>query len=216
MSEEQEIRDAVDSAKSRGTFNIISVLQDRAYPKTEIKIILDEATIYEISVIKDAMGAIDSKVGKGGATEAQRVELEELELKYEELSKKLMGSRYTVNLRGITEGKREELFREVLKKYPVQYESSTDISNILANGRSEKPSPERDALFTDYLWREQIESIVNPDGDEQSEFSYTDIKAMRNSFPLSAIMKINEAIDKLRASTALFIMETGEDFLAKP
>ena len=70
--------------------------------------------------------------------------------------------------------------------------------------------------FTDYLWKEQIEKIENPDGEEQTQFSYTDVKTMRNSFPLSAIMKINEAIDKLRASTALFVMETNEDFLAKP
>jgi len=39
---------------------------------------------------------------------------------------------------------------------------------------------------------------------------------MRESFPLNAMVKINEAIEKLRASTAVFTMETGEDFLAKP
>ena len=129
-----------------------------------------------------------------------------------------MSSQYNVYLMGISEVKREELYREAVKKYPIQYEVNNDLSSLLATnkGREEKPSPERDALFTDYLWKEQIEKIENPDGEEQTEFSYTDIKTMRNSFPLSAIMKINEAIDKLRASTALFTMETSEDFLAKP
>jgi hypothetical protein len=39
---------------------------------------------------------------------------------------------------------------------------------------------------------------------------------MRESFPLNAMVRINEAIEKLRAATAIFTIETGEDFLAKP
>jgi len=29
-------------------------------------------------------------------------------------------------------------------------------------------------------------------------------------------MKVNDAIDKMRTATAMFIIGTGEDFLAKP
>lgn len=218
MSDEQEILESVAAAKAPGTFNIVNVLQERAYPKTQVKIVLDEATIYEIAGVQEEIESIQSKVGKGGASETQRVRLEELDASYQELSAKIMSSQYTVYLMGISEGKREELYREAVKKYPIQYETNNDISSLLNsnNGRTEKPSAERDALFTDDLWKEQIEKIENPDGEEQVQFSYTDVKAMRNSFPLSAIMKINEAIDKLRASTALFVMETNEDFLAKP
>lgn len=218
MSDEQDILESVQAAKAPGTFNIVKVLQERAYPRVQVKIVLDEATIYETASVQDEIESIQSKVGKGGATETQRIRLEELDSQYQELSEKIMSSQYTVYLMGISEGKREELYREAVKKYPIQYEANNDLSSLLAanKGREEKPSPERDALFTDYLWKGQIEKIENPDGEEQTDFSYTDIKTMRNSFPLSAIMKINEAIDKLRASTALFTMETSEDFLAKP
>ena len=218
MSDEQQIVEAAQNAKAPGTFNIVSVLQERAYPQATVRVLLDESLAYEASLIKEEMDALDNKIGDKKMSQSQLAKHEDLLAKRDELNEKILASAYTVHVRGISEGKREELYREACKKYPIQYESSNNIAEILGGQaqRIEKQSPERDALFTDYLWQYHIAKIVSPDGDEQTDFSYSTIKVMRESFPLSAIMKVNEAIEKIRASTAIFMMETGEDFLAKP
>ena len=208
MSQE-EILESVEAAKAPGTFNIVQVLQERGYPKTEIDIYMDEAAMYELSTIAEELE---------GLTEKQNVQREELTTKRNETQARLLASKYCVHLMGISEGKREEFYRQAVKKYPVEYQAQSGISSLIGvdSGKTEKNSPERDALFTDYLWQGHIQKIVNPDGDEQTEFAYSTIRTMRESFPLNAIVRINEAIEKLRASTAIFTMDTGEDFLAKP
>lgn len=205
----QEIFDSVENAKAPGTFNIVQVLQERGYPKTEIDIYMDEAAMYELSTIAEELE---------GLTEKQNTQREELTTKRNETQARLLASKYVVHLMGISEGKREEFYRQAVKKYPVEYQSQSGISSLIGvdSGKTEKNSPERDALFTDYLWQGHIQKIVNPDGDEQAEFAYSTIRTMRESFPLNAMVRINEAIEKLRASTAIFTVETGEDFLAKP
>ena len=212
MSDQDDIREAVDEAKAPGTFNIIEVLTNRAYPESVVNVILDESLAYEAAMIKEEIEQMESsKKTKVSA-------FEDLLTKRDELSKKLSDSAYEIHLRGISEGQREASFAEARKKYPVEYENSKSITDMLSgqSERVEKESPQRDNLFTDYLWQKHIVKIVDPDGNEQSDFSYSTIRTMRDSFPLSATMKINEAIEKLRSSTALFVLETGEDFLAKP
>lgn len=213
MSAEEEIREAVDEAKAPGTFNIVNVLQDRGYPKTTVRIILDEQSAFDASVLEERLKELDKE------QETTDVKKEKLKLiaDIEEARKKLVENFYTVHLEGIPEGKREDLYREARKKYPVQYEDASPVQALLQNvQRAEKESPERDALFTDFLWQAHIKKIVDPQGNEQTEFAYSTIKAMREGFPISATLKINEAIEKLRTATAVFIMETSEDFLAKP
>ena len=131
---------------------------------------------------------------------------------------KISQSKYTFHIRGISEGQREKLIADATKKYPIEYEKGAELSALLGTGNDprEKPSPERDQLFTDFLWQNQIEKIVDPDGDEQTGLGYSDIRSLRDNLPLSSSAKINKCIDRIRSATALFMMETGEDFLAKP
>ena len=208
MSQE-EILESVETAKAPGTFNIVQVLQERGYPMAEIDIYMDEAAMYELSTIAEQLEEL---------TEKQKVQREELTIKRNETYATLLASKYVVHLMGISEGKREEFYRQAVKKYPVEYQSQSGISSLIGveSSKTEKNSPERDSLFTDYLWQGHIQKIVNPDGDEQTDFAYSTIRTMRESFPLNAMVRINEAIEKLRASTAIFTIETGEDFLAKP
>jgi hypothetical protein len=218
MSEENEIRESVDEAKSPGTFNILDVLKDRGYPQTTVEVYLDESAMYEISVLKEKLAELDKKSVKNSSADANATKREEIEAEIKSLSEKLDKSKYTIHLMGVSEGRREEFFRAAVKKYPVEYDNGNGISNLLGveAQRIEKPSPERDALFTDYLWQGHIKKIVNHEGDEQTEFAYSVIRNMRESFPLNAMVKINEAIEKLRLATAVFTVETDEDFLAKP
>lgn len=212
MSEQEDIRESVDAAKAPGTFNILNVLKGRGYPKSTVSIILNEELAYEASLLKSKLDDIEKS--KSPKAKADR---EDLIAKIEEMREELSASAYTVHLEGVTEGKREELYRDARKKYPVEYEENTSVQSLVSGvTRTEKESPERDALFTDLLWQAHIKKIVDPEGNEQTEFPYATIREMRNSFPVSAIVKINDAIESLRTATAVFIMETGEDFLAKP
>ncbi len=213
MSDEEKIREAVDEAKAPNKFNIVDVLNNRAYPEDVVSVVLDEALAYEAAMIKDRIEELSAELSNNKDSE-----LEDLISKRDELSKKLSESSYKIHIKGISEGQREESYNEARKKYPVEYENSNNISDLLSSNspKAEKESPQRDTLFTDYLWQKHIVKIVNPDGDEQEKLAFNTVRAMRDSFPLSATMKINEAIEKLRTSTAIFMMETGEDFLAKP
>ncbi len=215
MSHEQDIRDMVDEAKTPGTFSIIKVLQERGYPEAQISVHIDEAAAYEASVVKEKLAELDEAIGKRKPTESESKEQESLVQKQEELMGKLESSRFVFHVRGISEGKRESLINESNKKYPIEFETMPDLSTGKID-RVEKQSPERDNLFTDFLWQNSIVKIVDPEGNEHSSPSYSDIREMRSSLPLSAMSKVNEGIDKLRVSTTLFMYETGEDFLAKP
>ncbi len=213
-----DILESAEAAKAPGTFNIIDVLQNRGYPETSIKIVIDESLAYEAAMLKEQIDKMNPKSSSAKMGQKQIEEQASLIDQLDEMREKIEKSSYTVHMMGISEGKREEIFRDARKKYPIEYDNSANIQDILGgqNKKIEKESPERDALFTDYLWLAHIKKIVNPDGDEQSDFTYNAVRAMRESFPLSAMLKVNEAMEKLRASTALFLMGTGEDFLAKP
>jgi hypothetical protein len=122
---------------------------------------------------------------------------------------------FTFHLVGISEGKREEIFNKSKKKYPIEYDKNQDILRGETKV-TEKESPERDSLFTDYLWLEHIESITDEEGNVQEGLRYDDVRTMRTSLPLAAIASINQGVEKLRVSTAIFLTNTAEDFLAKP
>tara|TARA_R110000772_G_C13085901_1_gene418008 strand:- start:1 stop:639 length:639 start_codon:yes stop_codon:yes gene_type:complete len=212
LSNEEEIREAVDKAKAPNKFNIVDVLNNRSYPESVVNIIMDESLTHKAAMIKEQIEKIEA------AKQTKLSSFEDLVAKRDEIFAELTKCSYAIHVCGISEGQREASYAEARKKYPVEYESANDITALLGNQseRKEKESPQRDALFTDYLWQKHIVKIVNPDGEEQLDFSYATIRTMRDSLPLSATMKINEAIDKLRSASALFVLETGEDFLAKP
>ena len=217
-SDVSAIRESVDEVKNPKTFNIINVLAERSYPQTSVSISLNEAKAYEAALVKQEIDD-QSSGAKAKSTNPERIKkLEELNEKLESLTAEMMKHLYTFYIKGISEGKREQILKEAKKKYPIEYEKTNDISSLLGNAqeRTEKPSPERDNLFTDFLWKEHIEKIEDPDGNIQTNLSYSDIRELRNSLPLSSLAQINTAIEKIRTATAVFMMETGEDFLAKP
>ena len=214
MSDIEEIREAVDEAKKPGTFKIVDVLKERSYPKMEIVVSVDEDSAYRASEVKNKIDALDVKwAGKQKPEDIQKAEEKLLE-EHEELMESIRSTSFTFHLEGISEGKRTELFNKCVKKYPIEYEREMDVTTGKME-KVEKTSTERDALFTDFLWEACIRKIVNADGDEQDGVSYTDVRAMRDQMPLSAIARINESIEKLRVATAVFMMEVDEDFLAK-
>ena len=214
MSDEQDILDSVEKAKTPGTFKILDVIQGRGYPEQVVRIYLDEATAYQAALVREELEELDGKPNSS-INEKKRADLIE---KQEELIEELQKSMFTFHLRGISEAKREEIYNQAKKKYPIEYEKPSDLIALTGQKqeRVEKESPERDTLFTELLWAESIQKIVSPEGDEQEGMTYSEVKQMRGLLPLASSAALNSAIEKLRVSSAIFMSQVNEDFLAKP
>ena len=214
---EKDIVEIVEEAQAPGKFSIVNALRDKAFPVDTVDIFIDEDVAFAAAEVEEQIkklgermdGVVDVKV------------LEQLNKRHEDLTKSLdkiikdMGStRYVFHLQGISEGKREDLFEKALEKYPMQHE--VDRNPLTGEvDRREKENPKRDRLFTNLLWQAHITKIVAPDGSEQEGISLEETMELRRSLPLASISRITEAIEKMRTSTALFMMTTDEDFLAK-
>jgi hypothetical protein len=210
----EEIRESVDEAKKPGVFKIVDVLKERAYPKMHVKVSVDEQSAYDANQIKEEIEKLDLKISKSQKPDGIIAKQEELSAKRQELVKKIEESSFTFYLTGISEGHRDTLYKKSVARYPVEYEKEIDLSTGKME-KTEKPNGDRDALYTDLLWEASIEKIVNGNGDEQVGVSHPDVRVMREQMPVSAIARINDSIEKLRVSTAVFMMEVDEDFLAK-
>lgn len=201
---EATVEELVEEAKQPGTFNIIEVLKGRSHPVDEVSVYLDEKTAYEAAMLKVKLGATDSK----------SVEYAKIEKQIDELVAKLESEKYIFVITGISEGRREEIYNEAVKKFPVEYdESSNPFSG--EKTKEEIENPERDRMFTSSLWCEHISKIVAPNGAEQTKLTVQDVNALRATLPIAATGTINQAIEKLRAATAVFMLSVDEDFLAK-
>jgi hypothetical protein len=207
MSEEkiaQEVQDLAEEAKQPGTFNLLEAIKDRAYPTENINVYLDEETAYEASVINEKLKEV----------EEPSAEYKKLKTELDSLIKKLEESKYVFTITGISEGKREELYEESVKVYPLVY---TEEKNPFTGEikKVEEESKERDRLFTNMLWSAHIKKITSPSGQIQEALTTAEIKQLRDVLPLAAVGSINQAIDKIRAATAVFMFTVDEDFLAK-
>ena len=210
----EEIREAVDEAKKPGVFKIVDALKDRAYPKMQVTVSVDEDAAYRANQVKGQINALDVSYAKKAMTEKVLAQKEALIASQELLVDEMAKSSFTFYLEGISEGARLATFKKSSKTYPIEYEKEMDITTGKMQ-KIEKESPERDALYTDLLWEACIRKVVNADGDEQTGVTYSDVRVMRDQMPVSASTKINDSIEKLRISTAVFMMEVDEDFLAK-
>ena len=218
MSEEQEIVEKVQEAKKPGTFKIMDVLENRAYPTDEVEVYLDEEAAYLASQIDDQLKEIQKKIDKSSDSSKQlkdlNAEYEEILAKKDALIEEIGGSKFVFHLTGISEGQREDLYALCLKEYPMEHDKERNPFTGQVD-KKEIENPDRDKYFTNLVWQAHISKIVSPDGDEQNGVTYDEAVELRRSLPLSAITRINNAIEKLRTATAVFLMTVNEDFLAK-
>lgn len=212
-----EIEEIVERAKTPGRFNILDVIRERAYPTDEIEVFIDENIAFIAAEIEDAIKRLGAEMDK----ESDKKELDILLKKQEELldeKNKLIeemgGSRYVFHIQGISEGVRDDLWKKSVERYPIRHESDRNPLTGKAE-RTEVENPERDRYFTNLLWEAHIKKIVDPQGNEQDSVTFEEAFELRRNLPLASIGKITEAIEKMRAATAVFMMTVDEDFLAK-
>jgi len=205
MSEiEEQIDELVTEAKKPGVFNIVDVVKERAFPKQVVNVYVDESIAYETSKLKEELSK----------TDAAAKEYVEIQAKIDAKLDELLQSKYEFHLTGISEGQRDKLHAECIEKFPIEY---SEDKNLFTNEvkRVEIQSDERDEVFTNLLWAAHVEKIVSPDGAVQVGLSVDDAKTLRSGLPLAASSGINDAIDKLRIATSVFLLKVDEDFLAK-
>ena len=209
---EKIIEEAValsDEAKKPGTFSIINVLKERAFPLEEVNIYLDEQAAYDASKIQEKIDELAKSSDVADIEEAQAL-AGKRDLIIEQLEK----SRYVFTISGISEGKRVELQEQSVEKFPIEYDESKNPFTGETQ-RTEKDNKQRDRLFTNLLWVNSIKKIVDEDGNVQENLTLEDVASLRQLLPIAATSSITQSIEKLRISTAVFMSSVDEDFLAK-
>jgi len=212
----ETIEEMVQEAKAPGKFNIIEVLNNRSYPVIEVDVYFDESKALSAVEIQEKVQELEkANIRKSpGAADVNRKRIDELNKKLAEIVESISDSKYVFSITGISEAKREEMLNLAIAKHPVEFEETTaPLTGEVT--RKEKDNDDRDRLFTNLLWREQISKITSPTGDIQDEITIEDIVALRGSLPIIGASKINEAIERVRIASAVFVMAVDEDFLAK-
>lgn len=210
MSETEIIEQAaklVDVAKQPGTFSIVDVLKERAYPKEDVNIYLDEQAAYEASMMNE-------KIEELKKSNADIKKIDALVESRDEIISKFEKSKYVFSITGISEGLRDDIQEQSLEKFPMQYEEDKNPFTGEIT-KKEIEDKERDRYFTNLIWHESITKIVDPSGSVQEKISLEDVESLRQFLPIACIGAITQSIEKLRMSTAMFMLSVDEDFLAK-
>jgi len=210
MSETEIIEEAaklVDAAKQPGTFSIVDVLKERAYPKEDVNIYLDEQAAYEASMMNE-------KIEELKKSNADIKKIDALVESRDEVISKFEKSKYVFSITGISEGLRDDIQEQSLEKFPMQYEEDKNPFTGEIT-KKEIEDKERDRYFTNLIWHESITKIVDPSGSVQEKITLEDVESLRQFLPIACIGAITQSIEKLRMSTAMFMLSVDEDFLAK-
>lgn len=210
------VEELTEEAKKPGKFSIIAALKDRAYPSDEVSVYLDEDVAYRAANVKENIESLEAEDAKSGyklSTDKAK-ELSDAKSNLASMMEKLSESKYIFTITGISEGKRDSLYKDSVEKYAIEYkEDKNPFSGEVV--RVEVENTERDRYFTNLIWKEYISKISDPNGNLQENLKLEDVVALRDSLPISAQGKINQAVEKIRNSTALFMYTVDEDFLAK-
>jgi hypothetical protein len=204
MSESTPEELAAEAIKP-GKFSIVDAIKGINHPTDTIVVSLDENTAYLASLVKEKIANIEDEISDERAP---------LEAKLKQLVAKLMESSVAFTIVGISEGDRDAMLDRAKDKFPL--EIKRELNPLTREfSESEIANQDRDSHFTNSLWQSHITKIVSADGSEQNVITNNDVTAMRKELPLAAVAKITEGIEKLRIASAVFMMETNEDFLAK-
>lgn len=213
-----DIEEMVEEAKKPGKFNIVDAVKGRSYPKSKVEVFIDEEVAFHVSEINELINNIGEEMDKKNVDKKHLDELmakrDNILSEREKLIEEMGGTKYIFHLTGISEGARLDIYDKALAKYPMQYEKNRNPFTTEVE-KEEIESNERDRYFTSLLWESHISKIIAPDGSEQDGISYDDALELRRILPVASITSITEAIEKMRLSTALFMMSVNEDFLAK-
>lgn len=213
-----DVEDMVAEAKKPGVFSIVNTVKGRGYPKSTVDVYISEDIAHKAAQVEEMLGEIqnqmDSKSTSPNELKSLSKHHEKLIEQKEALLQEISNDKYVFHITGIPEGERDSIEKKAYQKYPAKYDNDRNPFTGEST-KKEINDPDRQRFFTVLLWAAHIEKVVNPNGDEQKGITPEEAQELRNHLPVASISKITEAIEKIRAATAVFMMSVNEDFLAK-
>lgn len=186
MSEEKDVLTLVEEAQSKSKFNLADVIKGRGFPEDTVDVYLDAESAYELSKLNDEL------------TETTDEEYAaELEAKAKALAEKIIASRLTFHMRGLSQA----------------------LVEAIQNKSKVNKSGEEDAYILEYFSRLIAATIVrveDADGNiDEHVFTLEDIDELRGQLPVESWDAIVATTQKLTLASGYFRGLTDAGFLPK-
>jgi hypothetical protein len=187
MSEDiKEVLDMVEDAQSKGKFNLAEVIKGRGYPEDTIEIYFDAESAYALNKLNDELVQITDPA-----------ESEPLEAKAKELADKILESKLTFHMRGVSQA----------------------LVEAIENKSKVNKSKDEDGFFLEYFSRliaATIVKVVDANGKtDDHTFTLEDIEQMRGLLPSESWELLVSTTQKLTLASGYFKGLTDAGFLPK-
>ena len=185
------IIDLAAEAQKKGKFSLADAIKGRAFPEASVDVYIDAASAFEFAKLKKHAESI----------EAATPEHDEALVKMEELSEKIKESTVTFHMRGVGQGKVEEISDKAQELYP-QVEGKEDPAWI--------------KYYLCALIASNIVKVTDKEGNEDSsEFTVEDVMQLRDSMPIDSWEILIDTMQKLTLASSYFDAVTDAGFLPK-
>jgi hypothetical protein len=187
MSEEiNEVLELVKDAQGKGKFNLADVIKGRGFPEDTIEVYVDVASAYELTKLNERLILV---------TDDEESIVLEKEAKA--LSDKILASKLTFHMRGVSQG----------------------LAEAIENKSKVNKSKDEDAFILEYFARliaSNIVKIVDAEGNEDERvFELADIEELRAGLPIEAWEQLVSTTQKLTLASGYFKGLTDAGFLQK-
>lgn len=186
MSEHEEVLKLVEQAQSQTKFNLADVIKGRGFPEDTVDIYLDAESAYELSKLNEEI--IELADGEDSSV---------LDEQAGELAKKIIASKLTFHMRGISQG----LIEAIEKKSKVN------------------KSDDQESFILEYFSRLIAATIVRvvdaAENVDDHTFTLEDIVELRNSLPSESWEQLVATTQKLTLASGYFRGLTDAGFLPK-
>lgn len=187
----ENIIDLATEAQKRGKFQLADVIKGRGFPEKAVDVYLDANSAYELEELNATMND-ETDADKYAALEAKALELK----------KKIVDSRLTFHMRGVSQHSVEYVTEEADKLYP-------DISEGV-----EDPNWIRHYLAA--LVAKNIYKVTDAEGNEdETKFTTEEILELRGALPIDAWSTLVDTMQKLTLASSYFDAITDAGFLQK-
>ena len=187
----ENIIDLATEAQKRGKFNLADVVKGRGFPEKSVDIYLDANSAYELEGIN---AELKSTVDKD--------RLDVLEAKAAELTEKIVASRLTFHMRGVSQHSVEYVTDDCDKKYPDS-EDGTENPNWIKH-------------YLASLVAANIVKVTDAEGNEdEQKFTPEEIMELRGALPIDGWQLLVETMQKLTLAGSYFEAVTDSGFLPK-
>jgi len=183
--------DLATEAQKRGKFNLADTIKGRGFPEKSVDVYLDANSAYELEELNAIMNG-----------ETDPAKLDELNTKAAELKQKIVDSRLTFHMRGVSQKTVEYVTEQADKLYPDLAEGVEDPNWI--------------RYYLAALIAFNIYKVTDAEGNEdESKFTAEEILELRGALPIDAWSTLVETMQKLTLASSYFDAITDAGFLPK-